>query len=287
MALPTQNLISHAVLPAPGQQYLLPGGEIVTIGQRIGNGSFGVVHEAFDDFDNQLVVKTLSPQNQTYEQVRNNWAREIHNLSTLRHPHITHIYNWFEHQNAFSIVIERCTGTIAELIATPGFDGNLWARPIARCLLSGIHFIHSQGYVHKDIHPGNVFWSMHRNELGITPSPSVTFKIGDLGISKLAHEIDFFGTVLAPWMLPPEHLDPGNFGFVSSQTDIYHAGLLLLSVLHGQILKFDRAQILDGVPRQMATGLPEPWGTALEKALRRTVAQRTQSAVELWRALDK
>ncbi|TKD03429.1 serine/threonine protein kinase [Polyangium fumosum] len=275
------------VLPEPGHRYLLPTGETITVGKRLGNGAFGLVHEAVDDFDNALVVKTLSPRNRTYEEIKANWEREIQALSTLRHPHITHVYSWFEHQNAFSIVIERCTGTLKDLFAMPGYDGSVWMRPIARCILSGIHFVHSQGYVHKDIHSGNIFWLMHRNEMDATPASSVTFKIGDLGISRLATEIDFFGTVLAQWMLPPEFLAPDRFGYVGPQTDIYHAGLLLLSVWHGQDLQFEKSQILDGLPRSVAADLPPPWGPALEKALRRTVAQRTQTAVELWRDLQQ
>lgn len=283
MVMPPRTPVRHAVLPQTGNTVELPSGELLHIGAQLGNGAFGIVHEAVDDFENELVVKTLSPQSGTYEKVKENWEREINALSLLRHPNITHVHGWFEHRNAFSIVIERCSGTINDLFSIPDYNGYSWARPIARCLLSGIHFIHSQGYVHKDIHSGNVFFLVHRNEVGPAGEPSVTFKIGDLGISRLATEIDFFGTVLAQWMLPPEFLNPSQFGRVGPQTDIYHAGLLLLSVLHGQNLDFDRVAILDGAPRKMAEKLPPPWGVALEKALRRTVSQRTQTALEFWR----
>lgn len=286
MAMSDPSPRRYVILPAPGNTIPLPSGETLHVGQRLGSGNFGIVHEAADDFENAVVVKTLSPKGGTYDEVKEQWTREITNLSRLRHPHITHVYNWFEHNYAFSIVIERCNGTIESLFAIPGYDGYAWARPIARCLLSGIHFIHSQGYVHKDIHSGNVFWMIHRNEMGAAPTPSMTFKIGDLGISRLATEIDFFGTVLAQWMLPPEFLAPAQFGLVGPQTDIYHIGLLLLSVLKGHNVQFDVAAILDGAPRRMAETLPAPWGSALEKALRRTVVHRTQSALEFWHSLQ-
>jgi serine/threonine-protein kinase len=261
----------------------LPSGETLVVGARLGAGAFGIVHEAVDDFENRVVIKTLTPSGGTYQQVKERWEREFSALSLFRHPHITHVYNWVEHNAAFSIVIERCDGTLADLMGmVPNFDGTAWIRAIARCLLSGIHFIHSQGYVHKDIHLGNVFYMFHRNEMA-APANSMTFKIGDLGISNLETNIDtFFGTLLAQWMLPPEYLRPDLYGVVGQTTDLYHAALLLLSVYHGRALHFTQAEILDGLPRQMAEQLPEPWATALGKALRRTVAQRTQTALEFW-----
>ena len=86
-------------------------------------------------------------------------------------------------------------------------------------------------------------------------------------------------------MQPPEFLDPASYGLVGPPTDIYHAGLLLLSVLHGRNLEFDKTAILSGAPRQMAEALPAPWGPALAKALRRTAAHRTQTALEFWQDL--
>lgn len=141
------------------------------------------------------------------------------------------------------------------------------------------------GYVHKDIHPGNVLWSFVRNELVPTNNQSLTFKIGDLGISRLETEIDFMNTTLAPWMHPPEFLDHAQFGVVGRQTDLYHAALLL-AVLQGAEPTFTREEILDGAPRKKAEALGPPYGPALAKALRRQLADRTQTAFEFWKDLS-
>ena len=70
------------------------------------------------------------------------------------------------------------------------------------------------------------------------------------------------------------------------RVDIYHCGLLLLSLEHSKELQFTREEILEGKPRQMALLLRAPLNFALEKALRRHVSKRTETARELWRDLN-
>jgi len=86
-------------------------------------------------------------------------------------------------------------------------------------------------------------------------------------------------------MLPPEVLDPLEFGPLDHRIDIYHCGLLLLHLLHGSELRFSPEEIRSGKPRELALQLPVPFSFALEKALRRHAQYRTASAMELWRDL--
>jgi serine/threonine-protein kinase len=158
--------------------------------------------------------------------------------------------------------------------------------PIARCLLQAVQFLHDAGVIHKDIHPGNIFSSIIKDEVVPDKYNAMRFKLGDFGISRVVKDVDMFNTILAEWMLPPEFLKPNEFGIIDKRLDIYHTGLLLLEVIQGRPLKFTREQILDGVPRQMAETLPSPFNFALPKALRRHVASRTSSAMELWRDLS-
>jgi serine/threonine-protein kinase len=175
--------------------------------------------------------------------------------------------------------MERCHSTLEELI--PNLYNNEGCLvEIAQGILQGLDFIHDSNYVHKDIHAGNIL-------IKITPTnpPLATVKISDLGISNLEGNIDFLNTRLAAWMLPPEYLDPVQYGQVGKQTDIYHIGLLLLSVLLGEIPKFTHQEILDGKPRQIAESLNSRYGRVIAKALRRHVADRTQTALEVWREI--
>jgi len=259
-------------------------GNTYTIGRQIGEGAFGTVYEATDVWLNELAVKVLKPRG-TYEQIQQAASQEFVKLLTLRHTNVTHVLDAFEFQHTFYIVTERCFAPLSDLFQLENLNGALWVQPIARCLLQAVHFLHVAGYVHQDIHFGNVFMQFHRNEMGDSTSTSMTFKLADLGIAKLFTEIDAQNTLLNQSMLPPEFLDAGQFGQLGPQADIYHCGLLFLQLLVNKPLSFSTDEIVAGIPRQLAETMQAPYNLALSKALRRHVAQRTQSALELWRDL--
>ncbi|NTX15497.1 protein kinase [Myxococcus sp. CA056] len=272
--------------PQPGME-IWHQNKLYTIGEPINRGNFGAIYACSDEWGNQLVAKVLVPRNQSYEEVRSRWLDEADKLLHLRHPNTTYIYDICEHRDTFYIIMERCEWTLHDIItATPNYDGSVWFMPIARCILQAIHFMHRHGYVHKDLHHKNIFTSLIPNELVRTHPPAMVFKVGDFGISRLEGDIDPINTILAQWMLPPESLAPQEFGHIGRVTDIYHMGLLFLSIIEGQIREFSREEILDGVPRQIAEGLDSPYSRAIAKALRRHTADRTRTALEFWRDLN-
>ena len=260
-------------------------GNTYTIGKKIGEGFFGEVFEATDIWRNELAVKVLKPID-TYEKVQNAATSEFGKLLHLRHPNVTFVMDAFEFNNTFYIITEKCFAPIEGLFSMQTLTGRLWILPIARCLLQAVHFLHISGYVHQDIHSGNVFMAFHRNEMGDQSSDTVTFKLGDLGITKLSNEIDAQNTVLNANIFPPEFLDKDSFGALNRTVDIYHCGLLFLQLYLGKQLSFTEDEILAGVPRKMAEELPPPFNYAISKALRRTVSMRTQSALEFWTDLN-
>jgi serine/threonine-protein kinase len=196
------------------------------------------------------------------------------------------VYDAFELSHTFHIVMERCGGSVTDLFSLPDFDGDDWLLPIARCMLQAIGYIHDHGYVHKDIHLRNIFWTYVRNELMPENSQSVTFKVGDLGVSRLEHEIRNYRPTI-PWMVAPEVLDEESFGPVGRQTDIYHAGLVLLSIAMGIEPSFSAEEIVGGLPEETAEQLAPPFGAAIGRALRRHVQQRPQTAFDFWRSLTQ
>jgi serine/threonine-protein kinase len=247
----------------------------------MGQGGYGTAYACRDQWDNSLVLKVLVPRQQTYEQVRASWEREISSLLTLRHPSITYVYDAFELAYTFHIVVERCCGRLSDLFTIPNYDGYEWLYPIARCVLQGIGYIHGNGYVHKDIHLRNIFWTYLRNELLPSNSQSVSFKIGDLGIARLASDVEVYRPTV-PWMLAPEAIDPATFGPPGYLTDLYNVGLVLLAIALGTELSFTQEQIVLGVPAQTAAQLRPPFAAAIARALAPTVTTRTQSAFEFW-----
>jgi eukaryotic-like serine/threonine-protein kinase len=259
-------------------------GNTYTMGEKIGEGHFGLVFGCVDVWSNNLAAKILKPL-EPYEKVKVSALAELNKLIYLRHPHITYVFDAFEYRDTFYIITERCHCSLTQLFSMENFDGAVWLRPIARCLLQAVHYIHTAQYVHQDIHIGNVFAAFARDEMNADNPGAIQFKLGDLGVAKLFTEIDATNT-RALWMLPPEVLDPSEFGPLDHRIDIYHCGLLFLHLLHGRELRFTPDETKEGKPRELALQLPAPLRFALEKALRRHVAYRTASAMELWRDLN-
>jgi serine/threonine protein kinase len=99
------------------------------------------------------------------------------------------------------------------------FRGIDWLMPIARCLLQAVHYLHLSGFVHQDIHPGNVFALYAKDEMSQKLNPAIQFKLGDLGVAKLLAEVNAQNT-RAQWMLPPEVLNGQEFGPIDWHIDI-------------------------------------------------------------------
>lgn len=275
------------VLPKPGEVITSSWtNNTYTMGDRIGGGHYSDVFACQDVWRNDLAAKVLKPLG-TYEHVRDNAVAEVEKLRQLRNPYITFVFDAFEYRDTFYIITERCYCPVSAFFTLPRFNGTLWIPPIARCLLQAVHYLHIHNFVHQDIHAGNVFAAVIKDEMAPTdPMKTVTqFKLADLGIAKLREQVTAANT-RALWMLPPEVLDETQFGPVDSRVDIYHIGLLFLQLAHSKELRFTEDEILAGKPRDMALTLPPPLSFALEKALRRRVQYRTASAMELWRDLN-
>lgn len=282
---PSPTATKSVVWPAPGEAITsLATNNTYTIGDKIGEGSFGSVYGCVDVWNNDLAAKVLKPTG-TYERVRSAAEAELEKLRMLRHPNITYVHDAFEFRDTFYIITERCYCPVTNLFSLDKFNGLVWLLPIARCLLQALHYIHVNGYAHQDIHPGNVFAAFAKDEMSPTVPGAIQFKLGDLGVAKLLDDLDATNT-RADWMLPPEAIDPAEYGPIDRRIDMYHVGLLLLQLARSSEVRFTREEILGGRPRELALELPPPNNFALEKALRRHVPYRTASAMELWRDLQ-
>ena len=263
--------VKNVIPPTPGEQIMsLATGNSYTMGEKIGEGFFGVVYSCLDIWGNDLAAKVLKPIG-TYEKVRSSAEAELRKLALLRHPHVTYVYDAFEFRDTFYIVTERCYCPLTQLFSLNPFNGLAWLIPIARCVLQAVHYLHLNQHAHQDIHLGNVFAAFAKDEM----RP---------GVAKLFGELDATNT-RAEWMLPPEAIDPAEFGAIDYRIDLYHIGQLLLQFAFSRELRFSREEILSGRPREMALSLQAPYSFALEKALRRHVTFRTAGAMELWRDL--
>jgi len=131
-----------------------------------------------------------------------------------------------------------------------------------------------------------VFVTEQRRKRRLIKEQVWSFKVGDLGLTRLESDIRVFQTLLADWMRPPEAFEPEKFGAVGHQVDIYQTGLLLLALMLKEIPYFTREEILGGIPQALAAKHDSKFAPVVAKALRRHVEWRTQTALEFWRELS-
>ena len=276
----TRNITGLTVYnPTNGVQYVL--------GQKLGFGNFSEVYSCTDDWSNLLAAKILKPVF-TEETLKLKAQKELNILLSLRSPFITFVYDAFECMGDYFIITEKCDFTIEKLFSIPDLCSTSyqWVVSLSRNLLQALHYLHGRGFVHNDIHQGNFFGYFAKTEmLSSAASGALQFKLGDFGVSKLAHEVTHENTRNLS-ILPPEVVNPNKFGPVDYRVDIYHTGLLLLQIALARQLTFTEKDILEGAPYQLATELEYPFNIPISASLRPQVSLRTKSALEFWKDLN-
>ena len=195
----------HYRFPDPGEA-ITNAGVNYFIGPTVGQGYYGIVYDCTDEWGNELVAKVLKPMG-TFSEIADRWQREAALLTTMRHPNITYIHDAFVYRNLFYLVIEKC---LYPLSAALHHASELWLPQMARDVLQALAYIHRAGWVHKDVHVGNVFVSATKDRFDEAREPVIGFKLGDFGISRMEGSIRPHGSELARWMLPPEAIDPAS-----------------------------------------------------------------------------
>lgn len=74
---------------------------------------------------------------------------EIHILKMVHHPHIIHLEKVFETQRKIYLVLERCTGELADLLKDRKKLEEIEARKIIGELCSAVAYLHKYGLYFK------------------------------------------------------------------------------------------------------------------------------------------
>ncbi len=270
--------------------FTLPSsGEVITsaathisyqVGDPFDEGYFGTVFECRDDWGHSLVAKFLRPVGPQQE-MEGRATKEFIASHIVRSPHIVHVHDAFVYKGAFYIISERCLTSLRTLIEDKTYS-TVWFKSLAKGALNALHFMHTRGLIHCDVHPGNVF--LHEKKDAILPKDhsAFDFKLGDFGQTR-SFEADHLSSTWNLGCRPPEVIDT-DFGSIDHRSDIYQAGLLFLQFLRQELLRFDDAEVLAGKPRQLAEHLQHPAAFVVVSMLRRHVECRPLTALEAWKA---
>jgi len=227
-------------------EHALPEGTRVdeyTIEKLLGGGGFSIVYKArLNGGDNKVVIKEYMPttiakrdgrlhvipidadQEERLSRGRRLFFQEASTLTTLKHPNIVNVINFFRANGTVYMVMDYESGVNLQAYIKK-YKGNLSERFITTVfvpLLHGLKLIHSHGLLHLDIKPGNVHIRKGGNPLLL-----------DFGAAhEMMHTRQFQSNqVVTPGFSPIEQLDPA--GYIGPWTDIYALGATMRACIEG------------------------------------------------------
>ena len=255
------------------------------ITEKLGEGGMGVVYKALDTrLRREVAIKFMPHHVAANEEMRARFQIEAQAVATLNHPNITTIYaietlNEGEHDEEVFFVMEYIAGReLKDRIK----EGNLSvdeAVELGLQIAAGLQAAHDKGITHRDIKPSNIM---------LTPSGRV--KLMDFGLARIGATPQItkpnatFGTVA--YMSPEQ----ARGRVVDHRSDIWSFGIMLYEMLAGQ-LPFDAAHeqsliyaIIHEEPhpiRERVSNIPPALEAIIEKALKKDLDKRYQSAISI------
>lgn len=213
------------------------------IDRILGGGGFSIVYLAVSSKSNRsVVIKEYMPvsiatrdesmsviplaeqHTERFNHGRRLFFQEASTLTTLKHPNIVNVINFFRANGTVYMVMAYEEGVNMQTYIKK-HKGNLsepFFKAVFLPLLNGLQMIHSKGLLHLDIKPGNIHLRSGANPLLL-----------DFGaVHEMMQTRQFQpNQVITPGFSPIEQLDPG--GYVGPWTDIYAIGATMRACLEG------------------------------------------------------
>jgi Tol biopolymer transport system component len=253
----------------------------------------GEVYRAKDTrLDRIVALKVLPSELATHPEMRQRFEREAKTISTLSHPHICTLHDIGHQGGVDYLVLEYLEGlTLQKRLE----KGPLPAQEILKYaieLADALDKAHRQGFIHRDIKPGNIMLS----KSGV--------KLMDFGLAKLKADpvaasgapteatlddkLTEEGTILGTFQyMAPEQLEGLE---TDARTDIFAFGEVLYEMATGRPAFSGKSEaslissILSAQPKPVAELVPTT-PPALERVIRRCLEKdpddRWQSARDL------
>ncbi|XP_048854976.1 serine/threonine-protein kinase PLK3-like [Brienomyrus brachyistius] len=190
--------------------------------ELLGQGACGKCYKMTDlETGDTYAVKVIRLYSWGVEEV----CEEVQILKTLRHKNVVGFSHSFEDDKFMYIFMELCSGqTLGDILKARGTLTEPEVRYYINQLISGLTYIHWQGYVHRDIKLENLFIN-----------DQMELKIGDFGLAvKLKpREKEVCGT---PVYMAPEVWKREGHG---READVWALGCVMYQLLVGEIAFYD------------------------------------------------
>ncbi len=202
---------------------VLPGIDVLDV---LGRGALGTVYLARHKQINRLVaLKAVPVERLANPRERERARRGVEAVTHLQHPNIIQIYHVGRHEGWFFGTLEYMEGgSLGDRLKGVPFPATEAAQ-LMQTLARAVAFVHQNGYVHRDLKPGNILFKADG-----TP------KLADFGLARAfaeASDVTLEGEALGTpsYMAPEQARGRPNPG---PGVDIYALGAILYELLTGQ-----------------------------------------------------
>ena len=256
----------------------------------LGRGGMGQVFLAEDvQIVRRVALKTLVGAWLDSPTARRQLLTEARAVARLEHQNIVRLYEFFEDQQRFMLVMEYVEGRTGAVLVAEGPVPLGLAMRIAVQICDAVVYAHDHGILHCDLKPANV---------QITPDG--TAKVLDFGLAqaRLGYQSDHDAKANEPLLGTPAYMAPERLrGSPPKETsDLYSLGVTLFELVTGR-RPFDESHpaalagaILETSPPRASSitpSCPARLDEIIERAMARDPRQRYQTARELSRDLHE
>ncbi|VUC37146.1 unnamed protein product [Clonostachys rosea] len=206
----------------------------------LGSGAYGTVYRERRQEDSGAVQKLRAVKEirkVVGEQL--DYTRELEAVIKFSHPRYGHCFvraeGWFEIGDSIFIAMEYIElGDLQKYLV--GALPEIEVRDIIKQILEGIGFMHDNGFIHRDLKPGNI--------MVVVKGPRWYVKIADFGISKRRkHDLATLDTLqrgtlgfAAPEVLDPVMQQEGKPASYTFAVDIWSLGSLAYYMLTNRLV---------------------------------------------------
>ena len=259
---------------------------------KLGEGGFGSIFKAYDNYRDRWVALKISKVNPLYESVR--LRKEVDMAAKLPvHPNIAYYedcfsFPSFDGEYDFGILQYYEEGNLNQLLKNNTLTFSQ-KQSILMQILEGLDFLHQNSIIHRDLKPQNILIARRGNDF----IPKIT----DFGISKqldINKSSVFINSIAGAGTLAfssPEQLRESE---IRKNTDLWSYGVIAFQMFTGKLpfttgehastseagrMELFR-QINSGHLPDTVKKIPEPWQTVIRRCLETDASTRLKNAQE-------